>query len=164
MKRFSCFAFGKNSTYLMPQWWQIIAKHAAVYSWPYGVVTFMKPQSIWKDSPGPVVYRCPRLPWGAISCLLAGTKDLWEAMYRLTVLRLPVNPHSFNLSRQTTELVTPCFKRLSKTEVYPSRTECGSLRPEAFHRSVIPAVPFSAHTTDKAILFQGTKTLPWNTG
>lgn len=47
MNRFSCFAFGKNSMYRCPQWWQTMAKHAALVTSPSAVCTSVKPQSIW---------------------------------------------------------------------------------------------------------------------
>lgn len=61
MNRFSCrrgrtsLALGKNSMYRWPQWWQTMAKQAALRSLPSSASTFTKPQSIWNASPGSVL-------------------------------------------------------------------------------------------------------------
>lgn len=47
MRRFSWRAFGKNSTWALPQWWQTMAKQAIRARSPPGRSTATKPQSIW---------------------------------------------------------------------------------------------------------------------
>lgn len=41
--------------YRWPQWWQTMAKQAALRSLPSSASTFTKPQSIWNASPGSVL-------------------------------------------------------------------------------------------------------------